>query len=155
MKRIGVFLDVADLYYCINRKFRGRKLDYKKYLAYVQDLGEVQRATAYGTQLSKEAAGFIHCLKKEGYTTRFKQVKRWQEESKRSHWDAAIAVDAISMLDRIDKVILGSASDDLVPLVEHLVRSGVDVIVIACNIHRKLREVATDYVEIPESLLEG
>ena len=41
-KRIGMFVDISNLYYCVGKKFPGRKLDYRKYKRFVEDLGEIQ-----------------------------------------------------------------------------------------------------------------
>ena len=59
MKRIGVFVDVSNIYYCIGKKYEYRKLDYRKYLDFITDLGELVKVIAYGSQMSNEAAGFI------------------------------------------------------------------------------------------------
>lgn len=149
MKRLGVFLDVGNLYYCIGKKYDKRKLDYRKYLAFLKEIGESVRATAYGCQMNNEATGFIHCLKAIGLQTKFKTVKTHRDD-----WDVGIAIDMVRMLDRVDTIILGSADSDLAPAVEYAVQAGVEVIVIACGISKDLKDAATDFIEIPESLLE-
>lgn len=149
MKRLGIFLDVGNLYYCIGKKFDKRKLDYRKYLKYVEDLGETTRATAYGCQLNNEAVGFVHCLKQIGLQTKFKTVK-----THKSNWDVGLSIDIVRMSERIDIVILGSSNPNLVPVVEYVTQLGVDVIVVACGISKELKDVATDFIEIPESMLE-
>lgn len=158
MKRIGVFVDVSNIYYCIGKKFEGRKLDYRAYLDYIRDLGEITKVIAYGSQLSTEAAGFIHCLQKIGYQTKFKSVKTYsqdQELRRKADWDVGITMDIVNMIDRFDMIILGSADGDLEPVVDWAMRRGVDVIILACGISRDLKDKSTQFIEIPESLLEG
>lgn len=157
MKRIGVFVDVSNLYYCIGKKYDNKKLDYRKYLDFIRDLGELTKVIAYGSQLNNEAAGFIHCLQKTGFQTKFKTVKSFsneQELRRKADWDVGIAMDVVNMIDRFDLIILGTADGDLEPCVDWAIRRGVDVIVLACGISRDLKERATQHIEIPESLLE-
>jgi len=157
MKRIGVFVDVSNIYYCIGKKYEGKKLDYRKYLDFVRDFGELTKVIAYGSQLNNEAAGFIHCLQKTGFQTKFKTVKSFsneQELRRKADWDVGIAMDIVNMIDRFDIIILGTADGDLEPCVDWAVRRGVDVYILACGISRDLKERATQFIEIPESLLE-
>jgi uncharacterized LabA/DUF88 family protein len=158
MKRIGVFVDVSNLYYCIGKKYEYRKLDYRKYLNFISDFGELVKVIAYGSQLSNEAAGFIHCLEKTGFQTKFKTVKTFNSENelrRKADWDVGIAMDIVNMIDRFDMVILGTADGDLEPVVDWAIRRGVDVVILACGISRDLKEKATKFIEIPESLLES
>lgn len=148
-KRLGVFVDTGSLYYCVGKKFPGRKLDYQKYLAWFADLGEVQVAFAYGTQLKDEAGPFIRCLKTLGFNTRFKVA-----DHKRIDWGSQLTIDVIAALDRLDTVIIGSSDSNISPLVSYLREKGIKVIVFACGIGRELRENATTHTEIFEALLE-
>lgn len=148
MRRIGIFADVSNLYYCISKRYNGRKLDYRKYYGFVRDLGEIIQAVAYGAQANNEAAAFIHALKNTGFQVKYKDASR------HSDWDVGITVDVINMAPRLDIVVLGSADRDLEPLVNWCQQRGVDVYVIACGISKELKEQAAEVIEIPESLLE-
>lgn len=159
MKRIGVFVDVSNLFYCVRKKFEGRKVDYRKYLDYIQDLGETVKVIAYGAQMNTEANGFIHCLQKIGYQTKFKGVKTFRQDHdqdirRKADWDVGITMDIVSMVDRFDMIIIGSADGDLEPVVDWAIRKGIDVVILACGISRDLKTRATQFIEIPESLLE-
>jgi len=150
MKRVGIFIDVTDIYYHVIRHYRNRKLSYRSYLDFVEDFGDVVQAVAYGSQSNNDAAGFIRALKKIGYQTKFREIKNGYE----TQWNVAIAMDVVQMAPRLDLVVLGSADPDLEPLVGWCKRQGISVYVIACNIGNTLRECATECIEIPESLLE-
>jgi len=157
MKRIGVFADVSNLYYCIAKKFGGRKLDYHKYYKFISDLGEIQQAIAYGAQLHGEANSFLHCIKKIGFSAKYKTTKTFQNADgikRKADQDVAITIDIVNMIQSMDMIILGSADGDLVPAVEWARTRGVDVVVFASGISRDLKDVATKFIEIPESLLE-
>lgn len=157
MKRIGLFIDVSNIYYCIGMKYSERKLDYSAYYQYVAELGELAVAFAYGAQLENEASGFIHCLREAGYTPKYKVPKTYRSDGKikrKADWDVGIAMDIVQTVDRLDMVLLGSADGDLCPVVEWVQKRGIMVIVLACGISRELRNLADKAIEIPESLLE-
>ena len=153
MKRVGLFMDVSNLYHTIGKKF-SRKLHYRKYMDFVADLGEIQQAVAYGAQVSNEATKFITCLKEIGYMTKYKAPKAFADGSMKANWDVGITVDVITMLDKLDLVVLGSADGDFSDLVAYVQARGVSCVVLACNISYELKDIATKCIEIPESLLE-
>jgi len=157
-KRIGVFVDVSNLYYCISKKYQDRKLDYAKYIAFIKELGDIQQAIAYGAQINNEAANFIYCLKQVGFHTKYKTPKSYSHQpnfKRKADWDVGIAIDIVNMIDRFDMIILGTADGDLVPAVDWAQQRGVDVVIFACGISRDLKNIARQFIEIPESLLEG
>jgi len=159
-KRLGIFVDVSNLYYCVGKKFPTRKLDYRKYLSFVKGLGDVSIAVAYGAQISGQANGFIYCLKSIGFQTKFKSPKSYKNPEddfilkRKADWDVGITMDIVNMIDRIDMIILGTGDGDMLPVVEWAMAKGVEVVVIACGISKDLRDHATKTIEIPESFLE-
>jgi len=156
-KRIGVFVDVSNLYYCLGKRFKNHKLDYQKYIEFVEDLGTITQLIAYGAQIKNKAGSFIHCLRKLGFKTKYKQPKTFNNPDKirrKADWDVGIAIDIVQQIDRLDMIVLGTADGDLEPLVKWAVDKGVDVIILACGISRDLKESATDYFEIMGSMLE-
>lgn len=153
-KNIGVFIDVSNLYYCVLNKHEGRKLDYKKLWAYLSELGEIKTAYAYGAQVGKEAVRFIHRLEQIGFSTKYKTPKTYPDNKKKANWDVGIAVDIITMMDRLDLIVIGSGDGDMCPIVDYCRTKGRDVLVIGSILSKELKEKATRWVEIPESLLE-
>ena len=155
--RIGLFVDISSLYYCVSRKFEGRKLDYAKYLELIKQQGEVIRALAYGVQRDDEAQGFITCLRHLGYEPKYKQpqvIKIKDEEIRRADWGIGITLDVVRALDRVDTIVLGSADINLVPLANFIAERGLACHIVACGIARDLKRAATQYVEITEDVLE-
>lgn len=164
-KAIGIFVDVSNLYYCISKKFTGRKLDYKKYKEFLKDYGEIAIINAYGAHLHNEARKFIHCLQQSGYDTKWKQPKVYHNDSvslseirRKADWDVGITIDIINAVldNKIQRVILGTADGDLTSVVEWCKKRHIDVIIVATGISKDLKTLVGDnnYVEIPESLLE-
>jgi len=78
INRIGLFVDVSNLYYCILKRFNNRKLDYAKYMAAVKGKNNVYRAFAYGAQLDNEADLFINRLQEFGYFPKYKKPKQFE-----------------------------------------------------------------------------
>jgi len=156
-KRIGIFMDVANLYGTVGVKYGSRKLDYRAYYEYVKDFGDIVMCNAYGSQMNNEAAGFINCLKSIGYHPKYKRIKSYTKEGYTKHkadWDVGIAIDIVKAIANLDMVILGSADGDFQPLTQWILEQGKQVIVLACGISRDLRETCTDAIEVPESMLE-
>ncbi len=155
---IVLTIDVANLYYCVGKRFHGRKLDYNKLMEKVATFGQLYRCIAYGVQMGEEANGFIGCLKKLGYDTRYKKIKMTEANEKqvirKADWDVGITLDIVQMIDRIDTVVLGSADEDLVDLVRFVKSKGVRCIILASGIPQVLRDVCDFYIEITDEYLE-
>ena len=140
MKRIGLFVDVSNLYYTLKTKYDGRKLDYNKMLEYIEGpdgLGEVIVKIAYGAAKKDQADGFKHFLKKNGFTVKYKEPKSYMNEGKyreKADHDVTIAMDIVQTIDRLDRIILCCSDGDLAPAVEFAMSKNVDVIVLASGI---------------------
>lgn len=155
MKNIGVFVDVSDFYYRIQRKFDGAKLDYGKYLAALE--GNLFRAFAYGMQQENEASGFIRCLRGHGFETKYKRPKIIRindREIKQCNWGIGIAVDVIRLIEKLDIIILGISNPDYIPLIKWIRDQGKEVIIFASCIPKSLRDTANNIIEIDEELLQ-
>lgn len=157
-KRLGIFIDLSNLYYCLTNKQKGAKIDYEKYYKFCESLGEIKVAIAYGSQVNSNAQNFIHCLNKIGYTTKYKEPKKYRNGKSiklKADWDVGIAVDMIIYSNKLDLMILGSADGDMIPVVEYLKARGIEVVVLASGISKELTEIATESIEIASSLLES
>ncbi len=154
----ALLVDIANLYYCVGKRFPGRKLDYAKLRDRVAELGPIYRSFAYGIQMNEEANPFITCIRKLGYDTKYKKSKMTEENEKKvirkAEWDVGLTLDAVRVIERVDTVVLASSDIDLVDLVRYVRDKGVRCIVFACGIPQELRDVSDFYIEITEDLLE-
>ncbi len=77
-ERIGVFVDVSNIYYCVAQKYNA-KVNYYKYLniAVNGDMNKLYRAIAYGAQISNQASKFLECLHSFGYEPKYKEPKQF------------------------------------------------------------------------------
>lgn len=157
LRRLGIFVDVSNLYYCVGKKWEGRKLNYEKYLEVAQGDSIRIRATAYGAQIADEAANFISALKHFGYETKYQQPKISRgsegEKIRKADWDVGIAMDVVRIVHRLDVVVLGTADPDMVPLVKYIQEKGTVARIIACGINRELKDVADSFLEVNEDML--
>lgn len=74
--KMGVFVDISNIYYCVGKRFN-RKVNYEKYLKTAIGSNVVFRAYAYGAQYGTEANRFLDCLRGFGYTPRYKKPKEF------------------------------------------------------------------------------
>lgn len=75
--KVGLFVDLSNLYYCVAKKFNG-KVDYAKYLNIAIGTHSLYRAYAYGAQLGNEARYFLDRLEELGYEPRYKEPKQFK-----------------------------------------------------------------------------
>jgi len=153
MLKVGVFVDISNLYFTVKKKFSGKKLDYLKFLKQCTGGQKLIHAFAYGAQEDDQASTFINCLKNFGYTPKFKKPKLVAPNVKKADWDVGITIDVIRFLPRLDVVVIGSSDSDFAPLVIHCQSQGTKVHVWGALISRELKNAADTYHEIGESLL--
>lgn len=151
MKRIGLYIDVSNLYFCLYNNLHG-KLDYTALLDFLEPLGEIVTKRAYGAQVKDEAAKFIEFLESLGFEAFYKAPKTYGNTAKADH-DVKIAIDIIKDMTKHDMIILASADGDMTPLVEYVQGHGIDVVIIGSNISKELQDTATKSIEIPSSLV--
>ena len=169
MKRIGIFVDVSNIYGTLKNRYN-RKLDYGKLLKFIDGpdgFGEVIVKIAYGAdisnpeenpELSKASQSFKDFLEMKGFKLKYKTPKRYNQSDGRvklkADHDVTIAIDMVRHADKLDRMILCCADGDLVPAVDFVQAKGLEVIVLACNISKELAKRATESIEIPAMLLE-
>ncbi len=151
--RVGVFIDVGNQFYCINKKWGGRKLNYASYLVKAKAFGEVVRAFAYGTQVNDAAAKFIIALRYLGYEPKYQQVAKnvWYS------WNVGAAMDIVRLVmnDKIDTIVIGNSEKSIAHVIAWAKEKGVQVIVIGCGINSDLKAICNQWIEIDESMLES
>lgn len=157
-QRVAVFLDVQNLYYSARDTFN-RKVDFEKILDKIASGRVLVRAIAYVVKLhGVDQKAFIHTLKQIGYQVREKEPKifrRYDESGMlwttvKADWDMGIAMDAISMADKVDVAVLVSGDGDFKDLVRYLQTKGVKVEVAAFRqtAARELIDVCDEFIDL-------
>ena len=154
-QRIGVFVDVQNLYYSA-RSLHHAKINFEKLLEIIVADRILIRAIAYVVQKSDvDQKLFLESLERLGYELKKKELRVRADGTAKGDWDMGIAIDTISLCDKLDTIILVSGDGDFVPLVEMVKAKGcrVEVVSFAKSTCKDLIDAATDYTAIEESML--
>ena len=157
-QRVAVFLDVQNLYYSARDVFN-RKVDFEKVLFKILNGRQLVRALAYIIKLQGvDQKGFISSLKHIGYEIKEKEpkiYKRLDEEGNlittiKADWDMGIAMDAISIAEKIDVAVLTTGDGDFADLVKYLHTKGVKVEIAAFKqtTAKELIEVCDEFIDL-------
>jgi uncharacterized LabA/DUF88 family protein len=130
-ERVAVLVDVANIAGAARNLFQ-RSVDYHRLLADCVRGRTLVEARAY--VIDKGQAGvdaFATSLRAAGYRVQLKRPKVFEDGSMKADWDMAIAVDALTFADRVDRIVLVSGDGDFVPLVQGLKRRGIGIEAVA------------------------
>jgi uncharacterized LabA/DUF88 family protein len=128
-ERVGVFIDVQNMYYGA-RQLKG-KLDFDALMQAAVRERRLIQATAYVVE-SKEIdqSGFIAILQKRAIEVRRKTVRVRADGSMKGDWDMELALDILDEAPGLDVVVLVSGDGDFTSLVQRVKRMGPRVEVI-------------------------
>jgi uncharacterized LabA/DUF88 family protein len=150
MKRIGVYIDINNLYQALRHNRDNKQLDYEKLMDEIKDMGEIVDAIAYGCEFGNEAADFKCMLTRIGVTPKYKKLV----PNRKFSWSPYMIVDIMDKLDSMDIIVLCTGDGDLTPLVTRVREAhGKKVIIIACSPSKSLRNHADSTIEIYGGLL--
>lgn len=154
-QKVGVFVDVQNMFYSAKHQY-GAKLNFTKLLESAVKERRLIRAIAYIVQTEGiDQKNFIDMLSRTGYEVKSKELKIHPDGTKKGDWDMGIAIDSISLADRIDTMVLVSGDGDFVDLVNMLKGRGVRVEVLSFpkSTADELKETATQFYPIESDLL--
>ncbi len=153
--RVGVFVDVQNMFYAAKDQFE-RRVDYIKLLDLIVGPRQLIAAYVYIVQIPEIKQGnFISLLEHNGYTIRSKDLRLRGDGSAKGDWDVGIAVDVVSMLGVLDVVILASGDGDFCPLAELIKQQHkrIEVVAFEHNTSMDLQAMADQFFPIGEELL--
>jgi uncharacterized LabA/DUF88 family protein len=157
-QRVAVLVDVQNMFYSAKHQYRA-KLNFAKLLDGAVQGRQLIRAIAYIVQTPDiDQTNFINMLQQTGYEVKSKRLRLRPDGTAKGDWDMGMAIDAISLADRLDCLILVSGDGDFVDLVNMLKGRGVRVEVLSFpySTAEELRQVATVFTPIgPDMLLAG
>lgn len=153
-QRVGIFIDVQNLYHSSKNLFRAR-VNYKELIKGLLAGRKLIRAIGYVVKTDDDGgeAAFFEALGKTGVELRSKDIQIFPGGAKKADWDVGMAVDAIRMADFLDTVILVTGDGDFVPLVEYLKWGkgrNVEVAAFTRSTSAKLKEAADAFINIEE-----
>ena len=153
LPKVAVFLDVPNLIYAAEQI--GVRIHFGKLLDYLTEGRQLVRATAYAPitddpQTRFEAQRFVAPVVNQGYKIVTKAWKRFSDGSMKANFDIELAVDILTMSDRLDIVVLLSGDGDFRRVCELVESKGVrvEVIAFAQSCAKELRDVADNYTDL-------
>ncbi len=157
--RVGIFVDVPNVVYAAERM--RVTLDFGKLRDFIVRGRELVRASAYAPisddpMARLETQRFVQPFVGLGYRIVTKPLKRYADGSMKANFDVELAIDVLSMSDRLDIVTLVSGDGDFRRLVDLIGSKGVRVEVVAFgqSTAAELRAIADEYLDIGEHIAE-
>ena len=150
--RLGIFVDVPNLLYGAER---GERIDMGKLLDFLCRDRELVRATAYAPVSDNpsepvQQQRFVAPFVPYEYRIVTKPLKRFADGSIKGNFDVEMAVDMISMADRLDVMCIVSGDADFARVVEEAQSRGVrvEVVAFAGSTSAEMRALADRYIEV-------
>lgn len=151
-QRIAVLIDTQNLYHSARHLYNSR-VNFGAVLEAAVADRQLVRAIAYLiTTEAQDEAQFFEALLKMGIETKSKELQIFYGGNKKADWDVGIAIDAISLSEKVDAIVLVTGDGDFVPLVEFLKYRGVQVEVASFgrSSSSKLREASDAFLDLEE-----
>ena len=100
-KKIGIFVDVQNIYYTCRQAYQGN-FDYNKFWAEVTRDREVVCAYAYATDRGdQKQAQFQNILRAIGFDVQLKAVLKRRDGTAKADWDVGIALDVFEQAQQV------------------------------------------------------
>ena len=119
-QRVGVFIDVQNMYYSAKNLF-GAKVNFGNIVEEAVAGRKLIRAIAYVVSTEgKDEQPFFDALYSLGIETKERPLQIFYGGEKKADWDVGLTVDAIRLSNSLDAIILVTGDGDFLPLVEYL-----------------------------------
>ncbi|MFB6181378.1 MAG: NYN domain-containing protein [Candidatus Magasanikbacteria bacterium] len=152
-QRVGVFIDVQNLYYSARNLFQC-KVDFGNVVKDSVDDRKLIRSIAYVVRTdSEDEEAFFEALYNLGIETREKDLQVYEGGNKKADWDVGLTVDAIRLAPSLDSIIICSGDGDYVQLVEYLQKSSgkqVEIASFGKSTSTALIEQADNFLDLCE-----
>ena len=151
--RLGVFVDVPNVMYGLEPD--EKPLDMGKLLAFLRKGRDLVRATAYSPVSDDpseplEQQKFVAPFVRYDYRIVTKPLKRFADGSIKGNFDVEMAIDMVTMADRLDVIAIVSGDADFARAVEVAQTRGVrvEVVAFAGSSSLEMRSLADRYIEL-------
>ena len=126
-QRVAVLADSQNLYHTAQSMY-SRNVDYGELLDGAVRDRTLVRAIAYVIRAdSPEEESFFDALRDIGFETKIKDIKTFADGTKKADWDLGMSLDAVSLANHVDTVVLITGDGDFARLCTHLRHEGVRV----------------------------
>lgn len=151
--RVAIFVDVPNILYAAEAT--NVELHWGKVADFLSEGRTLVRAIAYSPisddpNERTENERFVVPFLEHGYRIATKPLKRFRGGSVKANFDVELAIDVLTMADRVDVIVLVSGDGDFRRLVEIVGSRGVRIEVMAFgqSTSQDLRVVADRYIDI-------
>lgn len=150
-QRVGVFVDGSNMYHSSKSLYQ-TNVNFGKLLEQATAGRRLVRAISYVIKSSApEEQSFFEALIKQGFEVKLKDLQVFASGAKKGDWDVGIAIDTITLADRLDTVVIVSGDGDFAALVEYLkLTKGcrVEIMAFAESASQKLKEAADEFIDL-------
>jgi hypothetical protein len=151
-----MFIDSTNIFNAMRQKYNpGAKLDYRAYRDYLKDLGDIQVARVFVSELKNEASKFKGSLNQLGYEVISKPPMVIARDGRgdliitRGMFNVELVVDILTSKP-CDLTVIGTSDPQIIPVLAHIAGQ---VMILAAGIPDVLRAPGIEVVEIPESMI--
>src|SRR6056297_2640654 len=151
-QRVAMLADAQNLYHTA-RSLYNRNIDYGSLLEEGVRGRQLTRAIAYVIRANAEdEERFFEALVDIGFETKTKDIKTFGDGTKKADWDVGMSLDAVSLANHVDTIVLCTGDGDFSRLCHHLRHEGVRVEVMAfeASTADELVEAADAFVDLSE-----
>lgn len=156
MKKVGVFVDVQNIYYT-TRQAWGCSFDYNQFWAQISQDRQIECAFAYAIYRDDEKQKqFQNILRAIGFEVKLKPFIQRGDGSSKGDWDVGITIDVLEHAPKLDVVVLASGDGDFDLLVRKLIekyRISVEVYGVDALSATSLIQTASRFIPIEGQLL--
>lgn len=149
-QRVGVFVDVQNLYYSAKNIYQCR-VNFNEILKEAVGNRRLIRAIAYVVQADMpEENTFFDALSKAGFEVKRKELQTFAGGHQKGDWDVGIAMDIVKLMPKLDVVVLASGDGDFAPLLEYLQMSGqlTETVSFGKSTSSKIKELTDNFVDL-------
>ncbi|MFA0751083.1 MAG: hypothetical protein SLRJCFUN_001486 [Candidatus Fervidibacter sp.] len=124
--RVGVFVDVQNLYMCVKSVFGHSKINYRALRDFLTRDGALVKMVAFTCYdpENRSQVDFMHALALMGYRVVAKPLKRMPDGNIKASMDMEMALEILTSAAYLDELILVTGDGDFAPLVDYLARMG-------------------------------
>jgi uncharacterized LabA/DUF88 family protein len=151
-QRVAVLADAQNLYHTAQSVY-SRNIDYSALLEKAVQERTLTRAIAYVIRAdAPEEESFFEALVDIGFETKIKDLKTFADGSKKADWDVGMSLDAVTLANHVDTVVLCTGDGDFSRLCSHLRHEGVRVEVMAfeTSTAEELIDEADSFIDLAE-----
>ena len=151
-QRVAVLADSQNLYHTAQSQF-SRNIDYAGLLDGAVSGRDLTRAIAYVIRAdAPEEESFFEALIDIGFETKSKAIKTFGDGTKKADWDVGMSLDAVTLANHVDTVVLCTGDGDFSRLCSHLRHEGVRVEVMAfgSSTAQELIDAADEFTDLAD-----